>query len=135
MYSRVLFLFLIAAQVALGQTRVFREAHGASMGYDASSDIPGLTALSSWINIPTHTDGPASIFTVTTTNDTGAGSLRKAITDANASPGLDRINFAIGSGSVVIYPKSPLPQMNSPVIIDGTSQPGYAGVPLIAIDG
>ena len=121
--------------MAIGQTRVSREARGRDMGYDGGGDIPGLTALPSWINIPAHTNGPASIFTVSTTNDTGAGSLRKAITDANASPGLDRINFSIGSGFVVIYPKSPLPLITSPVIIDGTSQPGYAGVPLIAIDG
>src|SRR5262249_52828062 len=32
-------------------------------------------------------------FTVTNTNDTGAGTLRQAIIDANASPGLDTIAF------------------------------------------
>ena len=34
-------------------------------------------------------------FTVTTTNDTGAGSLRQAITDANATDGVDTIQFGI----------------------------------------
>ena len=31
----------------------------------------------------------AATFTVTNTNDSGAGSLRQAILDANANPGLD----------------------------------------------
>jgi hypothetical protein len=34
-------------------------------------------------------------FTVNTTNDSGAGSLRQAILNANGSPGADLINFAI----------------------------------------
>jgi parallel beta-helix repeat protein len=34
-----------------------------------------------------------------------------------------------------ISPTSALPQITDPVIIDGPTQPGYAGVPLIEIDG
>ncbi len=37
----------------------------------------------------------AATFTVTTTDDAGAGSLRQAIADANASPGFDVVNFAL----------------------------------------
>ena len=41
----------------------------------------------------------AATFTVTSTSDSGAGSLRQAILDANANPGSDTIVFAIpGSG-------------------------------------
>jgi len=41
----------------------------------------------------------AATFTVTTTADSGAGSLRQAITDANSSAGPHTIQFAIpGSG-------------------------------------
>jgi streptogramin lyase len=36
-----------------------------------------------------------STFTVTSTGDSGAGTLRQAITDANANPGPDTINFDI----------------------------------------
>ena len=36
-----------------------------------------------------RTSGPAN-FVVTNTNDSGAGSLRQAIVDANANPGTDR---------------------------------------------
>src|SRR5688500_916595 len=37
----------------------------------------------------------AADFTVTTTNDSGAGSLRQAIVEANGTPGADRIVFNI----------------------------------------
>jgi hypothetical protein len=35
----------------------------------------------------------ALTYTVTNTNDAGAGSLRQAINDANTNPGADTINF------------------------------------------
>ena len=38
---------------------------------------------------------PAATFTVINTNDTGAGSLRQAIADANGSAGPHTINFNI----------------------------------------
>ena len=46
-----------------------------------------------------------STFTVTNTGDTGAGSFRDAITQVNADtqPGIDTINFAIGSGVQTIH--------------------------------
>jgi hypothetical protein len=51
----------------------------------------------------------AGTFTVTNTNDTGAGSLRQAILDANAAAGADTIVFAIpGSGVHTIAPASAL---------------------------
>src|SRR5262249_18160277 len=77
----------------------------------------------------------AATFTVTNTNDSGTGSLRQAILDANANPGLDTITFAIGSGPRTIAPLSPLPTITDRVVIDGTTQPGYAGAPLIELSG
>ncbi len=77
-----------------------------------------------------------TVFPVTTTTDSGAGSLRQAITSANNAAGLDTITFNIaGSGAHVIKPLSALPTITSPVIIDGTTQPGYAGSPLIQLEG
>jgi hypothetical protein len=77
-----------------------------------------------------------SVFIVTNTNDSGMGSLRQAILDANASPGLDTIAFQIGAGGVqTIRPASPLPQISDPVNVDGTTQPGFAGSPLIVLNG
>ncbi|MEG3909054.1 DUF4347 domain-containing protein, partial [Microcoleus sp. w2-18aC6] len=76
-------------------------------------------------------------FTVFNTADAGPGSLRQAITDANAAPTPPHnINFAIpGAGVQTIAPLTALPNINVPTIIDGTSQPGFAGTPLIQLDG
>lgn len=69
----------------------------------------------------------AATYTVTSTNDSGPGSLRQAILDANASPGADLIHFAIsGSGVQTISPQSPLPNITEAVTIDGYTQPGAA---------
>ncbi|MDQ1522874.1 MAG: hypothetical protein QOE47_798 [Pyrinomonadaceae bacterium] len=73
--------------------------------------------------------------TVTNTNDNGTGSLRQAILVANANPGADTIRFSIGTGARTITPLFPLPAITGPVTIDGTTQPGYAGVPLIELNG
>ncbi len=76
-------------------------------------------------------------FTVTSTLDNeSAGSLRWAIEQVNLGKGGDTIAFAIpGSGLRQININSALPALTSSATIDGTSQPGYAGVPLIAIVG
>ncbi len=67
----------------------------------------------------------ADTFTVSTTDDTGTGSLRQAITDANNHPGLDTINFNIpGTGVHTISLASDLPTVTDAVLIDGYSQPG-----------
>jgi parallel beta-helix repeat protein len=67
----------------------------------------------------------AAGFTVTNTNNAGAGSLRQAILSANASAGPHFIEFNIpGSGVKTISLTSPLPIINQKVIINGYSQPG-----------
>src|SRR2546430_14702474 len=71
----------------------------------------------------------AATFTVTTTNDTGAGSLRQAIADANANgaDGTNMIQFAITdppAGVRTITPASALPFITTPVIVDGYTQAG-----------
>ena len=80
-----------------------------------------------------------AVFTVTTTADSGPGSLRQAILDgARPASFLDPavIRFDIPGGGVhTIRPSSPLPEAIGPVTIDGTTQPGYAGRPLIELDG
>src|SRR5438067_10009320 len=69
-----------------------------------------------------------AVFTVTTTADAGPGSLRQAILDANANPGLDTIAFAIGDGGVqTIRPSSALPTVTDPVLLDGTTPTGFQG--------
>src|SRR5439155_20415871 len=77
-----------------------------------------------------------STYTVTNTADAGAGSLRQAITDAANHAGADRIAFAIGSGGAkTISPASRLPGLSDGTNLDATTQLGYAGRPLITLDG
>lgn len=75
----------------------------------------------------------ANIYTVTVTADSGPGSLRQAILDANSNPGVDIIQFSIaasgnlfeGSESAtyaVIEISTPLPLITEAVLIDGTTQ-------------
>src|ERR1041385_2104430 len=67
----------------------------------------------------------AAVYTVTTTNDAGAGSLRQGILYANGNPDSDTIQFNITTGGprFTIKPASDLPTVTAPVIIDGYSQP------------
>src|SRR5881394_54782 len=76
-----------------------------------------------------------AVFTVTNANDSGAGSLRDALAQSNNAIGVDTIAFNISSASKVIHLASPLPDLWDPGIMDGTTQPGYAGKPLVQIDG
>lgn len=82
-----------------------------------------------------------STYVVTSALDTvdandGVLTLREAITAANATAEHDTITFNIGSGGAyTIQPLSALPYITKPLTIDGTSQPGYSGTPLIELDG
>ncbi len=74
--------------------------------------------------------------TVTNTNDSGTGSLRQAITDANATPGTDSVGFNIGAGGIQsITLLTPLPAITDPINLDGTTQPGANGKPAIELRG
>ncbi|MEO8290475.1 MAG: post-COAP-1 domain-containing protein [Gaiellaceae bacterium] len=85
----------------------------------------------------------AATFTVTTADDVNDGSctashcsLREALNAANGAPGQDVVAFAIGGGGPqTIAPLSPLPEITDPVTLDASTQPGYAGSPLIEIVG
>ncbi|HWZ87008.1 MAG TPA: right-handed parallel beta-helix repeat-containing protein [Thermoanaerobaculia bacterium] len=76
-------------------------------------------------------------FTVINTNDSGAGSLRQAITDANGGgAGPHTIVFDIpGSGvhAITLASGLPISLASGGLTIDGTTQPGYSGSPLIAV--
>ena len=67
----------------------------------------------------------AATFTVTNTNDSGAGSLRAAIDAANSAVGTDTIAFNIaGGGPHTIAPTTQLPLINDPLLLDGYTQAG-----------
>ncbi len=77
-----------------------------------------------------------AVLLVSNTNDAGTGSLREAISTANAASGLDTIQFDIpGVGPHTIQPLSALPTITDPLVIDGTSEPDFAGTPVIELDG
>ncbi|HEX4265463.1 MAG TPA: M12 family metallopeptidase [Verrucomicrobiae bacterium] len=79
---------------------------------------------------------------VTTTADVGLGSLRAAIYYANDHPGTT-IQFNIptsdagySNGVYTIYLTGELPPLATDgTVIDATTQPGFAGKPVVAIDG
>src|SRR5262245_36929117 len=87
----------------------------------------------------------AETYTVKNTADSGTGSLRQAILDANMNANVvDLIDFAIPNPPFTIKPMSPLPTITDPVTIDGYTQNGASpnterigtnAVLLIEIDG
>ncbi len=71
------------------------------------------------------------------TDDSGPGSFRQAIIESNADLGhTNQIAFDIGSGGLaLILPATPLPAITNSVFIDGWSQPGFNGTPLVELSG
>ena len=75
-------------------------------------------------------------YNVTNPGDTNAnGSLRWAINQANANAGADTITFSLSS-PYTIQPTGELPAvLGNSTTVDGNSQSGYSGAPLVCIDG
>ena len=101
--------------------------------------------------------------TVVNTNDTGQGSLRQFLTNANAlsnaglnqagrTAGIDNAVFMLADGTArpgmnigygsmfsggvaTISPASVLPAVMDPIIIDGTTQPTWVNSPIIELNG
>ncbi len=77
---------------------------------------------------------------VTNTNDSGAGSLRQAIIDANSDALLsksgDLIEFDIaGAGPHTITVATGLPTITDLTVIDGRSEPDFASSPVVEVTG
>jgi CSLREA domain-containing protein len=116
-------------------------AAGHQITATATNPVGSTSEFSMCAPVPGQAD-----YVVTAEDDLNDGScqishcsLREAILAANAHPGLDRIVFAIpgtGAKSIAITSTpSRFPEITSPVVIDGTTQPGYAGRPSIELDG
>jgi hypothetical protein len=78
-----------------------------------------------------------STFTVinTSSDPNTSGSLPWAVQQSNSTPGTNTIDFNLpGSGTQIINLNSTL-TLTNPVVIDGTSQPGYNGTLLISVQG
>ena len=111
---------------------------------------PNPTGGKDWFVIKLSDRAPeqtAPALVVNTTNDNDDGtcgerhcSLREAIGAANDRDGTDTISFNIGSGFFVrgralIQPRSPLPTITEPVIIDATSQVFFNRNPAVELSG
>jgi CSLREA domain-containing protein len=85
---------------------------------------------------------PERTFTVNTTDDglhpgecTDVCSLREAVFLADETAAKDTIDFAAGAEGVIKIEGQPLEEIRAPLIIDGTSAPGYLGSPVVMING
>jgi len=95
-----------------------------------------LTRTAGTIFLLTAQSSLCATLTVTNTEDKGPGSLRQAILDANAIVEADLIAFNIpGQAPFTISPATPLLGITRSASIDGTTQPGFAGKPIIELDG
>ncbi len=75
-----------------------------------------------------------STWIVTNANATGPGSLKAAIDAASAGVGPQGVAFDIpGAGPYVIH--APALTVTNSTYIDGSTEPGYAGTPLVLLDG
>jgi hypothetical protein len=117
-----------------------------SGNFSFSAAMTGVvTAPGQWVSVTAtnNATGDTSEFSVSrqvdsdlvvvSNTDSGAGSLRSAITAANALPGTQTIRFAFPSSPALITLSSSLPGITDGVIIDGRTQAGYASSPLIEI--
>jgi hypothetical protein len=93
-----------------------------------------IVLVAALVGLTAATARAGTTFTVTNTNDSGTGSLRQAILDANASPGKDKIAFDL-PGPAFIFLNTELPAVTDPIDIDGTTEPGYNGTPLVLLFG
>ncbi|HVE56056.1 MAG TPA: carboxypeptidase regulatory-like domain-containing protein, partial [Pyrinomonadaceae bacterium] len=107
-------------------------------------DQPGIgyTLTASGGSLPTVVSNSFDItnpFLVTNTNDSGAGSLRQAIINANNFVGLGNRTVVFNIPGTppyqIIRSFSNYPALSFGVGIDGTTQPGFAGSPVVFLSG
>jgi len=98
---------------------VRRDLEGAALGLAPSQPIAN--------NVSTN-----QTFVVSTLADSGAGSLRQAILDANAAAGADLITFGV-AGTISVG-RAALPTVTDTTVINGSTAPGYDGSPVVRID-
>ena len=85
-----------------------------------------LVVLALFVGLVVPSSAAALTFDVSSTADSGAGSLRQAIDDANATPGADVIDFVGGSEGTIAL-DSALPPISEAVTIDSGQTATVAG--------
>jgi parallel beta-helix repeat protein len=127
-----------------GFTATFNLAHPLLSGQLVTATVTGPGGATS--TFAATVVKPVAPFLVTNTNDDtpgqAVGSLRQAILDADDSlpptGATDDITFDIpGTGPflIALTLDPSLPEITVPVTIDGTTEPGYNGTPLVGIQG
>jgi len=96
---------------------------GAARGRLTLEQLEGRQVLAAFV--------AAETYVVNTLADSGPGSLRQAIIDANVHKGADAIDFSV-AGTIAL--KSALPAVTGSLDLDGSSAPGYAGKPVVTLD-
>lgn len=118
---------------------------------DPSNEVtittPGTGPIGATITVNASADGDARDAVVTlreailiANGSLAVGSLtpqeQAAVSGTPLVPGLDVVTFAIsGPGPHSIVVSSPLPDVVDTIKIDGTTQPGYAGTPVVEVNG
>lgn len=101
---------------------------GANLGAVAPALAAGTTfVVRSHGDRPDADPGDGRCATAGSTSDARRCTLRAAIMEANVTPEPDRIRFAIETGDhsyKTLRPKSALPTITAPLVIDGTTQAG-----------
>ena len=151
-----------------GANPLLVDAAAAGVGTNISTLTTGSTAAQSVVRLHTgindilHVDFGYNFDTVVNNRDSGQGSLRQFIVNANTMPnsgvaqagrtsGIDNAIFmipngvagpgmsgsfnAFTSGYASIALASVLPTVTESVVIDGATQPGYSSIPVIEING
>ncbi len=126
------------AAAEAGQTLTVQWIESVSTDFTYFADNVAIYAVAldgpATYTVNTSADGMRADLGCTVTDCT----LREAIDAANAHAGgaPDTIAFAIpGSGPHVIVAGSNLPDITDGVVVDGTTQPGYAGTPVVEVRG
>jgi hypothetical protein len=89
-----------------------------------------------WLEVRTLLSNAPTIIPVTSNADTGTGTLRAAIQSLDSSDAsMTIIQFNLPSNELTITPKTTLPAITAPVEIEGQSEPGFVGTPLVVISG
>ncbi|MDD5629050.1 MAG: autotransporter-associated beta strand repeat-containing protein, partial [Elusimicrobia bacterium] len=76
--------------------------------------------------------GPAATFDVSDTSDSGAGSLRQAVTDSNAAGGANTLSWTAGGGGAISL-GSDLPAVNANTTLDVTAATSAVAITLRSI--
>jgi uncharacterized repeat protein (TIGR01451 family) len=95
--------------------------------------VPDRVVLVAGDSTPqTILSAPRLNFVVSSLADSGMGTLREAITLANGNGGADSISFSV-AGTINLM--SALPTITDTVSIDATTAPGFAGTPVVSLNG